>query len=529
MGNENKILKTRAKIFEAILLAIIVLFVASCQDDSKTKAGVEEQETPIFFEDLELKTADLVKAALRAKANKGDMKAQKLLGRLLIGDEKFQWYLKAAEQGDRLAQMEVAKAYNYGLYGVAKDETQAFKWYEKAALQGDIKAQKELAHAYTFGRFGVEKNEAEAVRWHEKAASLGDIEAQKELARIYDYGWFGIAGDKAKAYKWYKKAALQGDTDSQSAVDKVDSFQELIAELKKKGELDIREELREKRGREIERFKQNEKKALQGDAYAQESLGFAYYWGDGVTRDMTKAFEWFMKAALQGEVSSQRRVAKAYEAGEGVAKDKTKAVEWYEKAALQGDLWAQQKVVDASEAGIIQSNEKILEWKKNIKEREDQRIKKFLSSLKGGFVSDSDINSALSNLPVTLQQARAVPYFKDGASIGLRLFAIRGGSIYEKLGLINGDILLKLNGVSLSDTSQLTDIISKIEENKESTLDVERERTRFSVHYTRSDNGFKFNVQEQGEHIKLPSPSPSQEASPSLPKEDFASDADRED
>ena len=45
-----------------------------------------------------------------------------------------------------------------------------------------------------------------------------------------------------------------------------------------------------------------------------------------------------------------------------------------------------------------------------------------------------------------LTQARAVPYFKQGKSVGLRLFAIKAGSLFEKIGLKNGDKVVAMSG-----------------------------------------------------------------------------------
>ena len=47
-----------------------------------------------------------------------------------------------------------------------------------------------------------------------------------------------------------------------------------------------------------------------------------------------------------------------------------------------------------------------------------------------------------------------------GQSIGMRLFAIRTGSLYEKLGLKNGDIILAVNENSLSDPAQAFEAVS---------------------------------------------------------------------
>jgi general secretion pathway protein C len=98
-------------------------------------------------------------------------------------------------------------------------------------------------------------------------------------------------------------------------------------------------------------------------------------------------------------------------------------------------------------------------------------------------VDAGELDNALSNLPVLLTQARAVPYFKDGASIGLRLFAIRPGSLFEKIGLKNGDILKSINGSSLADITQAIKLFEKLKEEKRIGLVLERNREEQSLTY----------------------------------------------
>jgi hypothetical protein len=80
-------------------------------------------------------------------------------------------------------------------------------------------------------------------------------------------------------------------------------------------------------------------------------------------------------------------------------------------------------------------------------------------------VDEAELDKGLENLPMLLTQARAVPYFKEGRSIGLRLFAIKTGSLYEKIGLKNGDILKSINGHSLGAISQALKLLSQIHRN----------------------------------------------------------------
>lgn len=48
------------------------------------------------------------------------------------------------------------------------------------------------------------------------------------------------------------------------------------------------------------------------------------------------------------------------------------------------------------------------------------------------------------------QDARIVPAFQNGRSIGFKLFAIRPGSDFALAGLQNGDVVTRINGIELS-------------------------------------------------------------------------------
>lgn len=89
-------------------------------------------------------------------------------------------------------------------------------------------------------------------------------------------------------------------------------------------------------------------------------------------------------------------------------------------------------------------------------------------------VSENELNEELANLPRLLSQARAVPYFRGGQSVGMRLFAIRRGSLYEKLGLKNGDILKAVNDNSLSDPTQALKLFEQLKSERSIYLTVER-------------------------------------------------------
>ena len=68
-------------------------------------------------------------------------------------------------------------------------------------------------------------------------------------------------------------------------------------------------------------------------------------------------------------------------------------------------------------------------------------------------VDKSEVDSALENMNQLLTQVRAVPHFEGGKSTGFRLFAIRQDSLFDKIGLKNGDIIQNINGTDLTDPS----------------------------------------------------------------------------
>ena len=97
-------------------------------------------------------------------------------------------------------------------------------------------------------------------------------------------------------------------------------------------------------------------------------------------------------------------------------------------------------------------------------------------SVESMVVNKAELDEALSNLPLLLTQARAVPYFKDGKSVGLRLFAIKSGSMFETIGLKNGDILKSINGTSLADITQAVKLFEELRNERSIAVQVERNR-----------------------------------------------------
>ncbi len=73
----------------------------------------------------------------------------------------------------------------------------------------------------------------------------------------------------------------------------------------------------------------------------------------------------------------------------------------------------------------------------------------------------------LSDLPKILQDAKAEPNYVDGELVGFKLTRIRMGSIYEKAGLRNNDVVLEINGTPLTDTAQAIKLLNSLRKERE--------------------------------------------------------------
>ena len=87
----------------------------------------------------------------------------------------------------------------------------------------------------------------------------------------------------------------------------------------------------------LSHFEETKALAEDGDAKAQDWLGFYYQFGVEVEQDSKEAVKWYQKAAEQGLPKAQCSLGEMYHDGKGgVTKDYKKAVTLYRKAAEQG-------------------------------------------------------------------------------------------------------------------------------------------------------------------------------------------------
>lgn len=84
------------------------------------------------------------------------------------------------------------------------------------------------------------------------------------------------------------------------------------------------------------------------------------------------------------------------------------------------------------------------------------------------------LETSLVNPQQMLEGIRAVPYFKNGQIAGLRVFAITSGSIGEKMGFKNGDVIRSIDGQPTIASDSLIEAFKKLKNKKSIKLELDR-------------------------------------------------------
>ncbi|HXG17566.1 MAG TPA: type II secretion system protein GspC [Methylomirabilota bacterium] len=95
-----------------------------------------------------------------------------------------------------------------------------------------------------------------------------------------------------------------------------------------------------------------------------------------------------------------------------------------------------------------------------------------------------EVDHAMSNLNELFTQARAVPYTSsEGEAQGFRLFSIKPQSLIDRIGLKNGDIVQRVNGVEISDPSTAFSLLQTLQGQTQVRVDVLRNHQPVTLSY----------------------------------------------
>ncbi len=98
-------------------------------------------------------------------------------------------------------------------------------------------------------------------------------------------------------------------------------------------------------------------------------------------------------------------------------------------------------------------------------------------------VDQREVASNTENMNQILTQARALPYVENGKTAGFRISEIVPGSIYEKIGLQNGDVIQKINAQDMDDPGKFFQLYQGLKEEKNITIDLMRAGQRQTLNY----------------------------------------------
>ncbi|MBI5098223.1 MAG: PDZ domain-containing protein [Nitrospirae bacterium] len=100
------------------------------------------------------------------------------------------------------------------------------------------------------------------------------------------------------------------------------------------------------------------------------------------------------------------------------------------------------------------------------------------------YIIDSrKIQKSLENPEQILTHARLLPNIKDGRQEGFTVSEVVPGGIYQSLGLRNGDILLKINGLEISNPEVAIQAMSALKGMNNVDLDIIRNGKNISMSY----------------------------------------------
>jgi TPR repeat protein len=188
-----------------------------------------------------------------------------------------------AEEGNAIAQYNLAIAYERGLGGLQRDVKEAMGWAEKSSAQGYSRASVYLGAKYRDGK-DVSKDYKRALELFINAADKEDDAAFYDLSEMYRLGE-GTERNLQKAFATMKRLA-----DAQHPV-------------------------------------------------GEYRVGLAYHLGEGVKNDNAEGLRWIERAADQGYGPAMATLGSMYGEGDGVKRDSRSACFWA-KGALTKELAA---------------------------------------------------------------------------------------------------------------------------------------------------------------------------------------------
>ncbi|MGF1711811.1 sel1 repeat family protein [Vibrio kagoshimensis] len=236
---------------------------------------------------------------MKKVAQAGEVKAMISLADMHYDNDQYEkalrWYHKAEQSKDPYVLYSLAVMYFDG-EGTPVDYKKGNDYYLASAQAGYSDAMYQLAFSYNDGK-GIGQDFSKAAYWFEQAANLGDVSAMYNLGISFLKGE-GVDKSCSKAMQLFNNA-IDEDEHALSYAKMGDIYS--YAEYKKACNFkttDYKKALEYYTGG-----------AMQGNAYSQYSVGYAYRNGHGTWSDFVKALAWFEVAYEYGDSDAEKEIA----------------------------------------------------------------------------------------------------------------------------------------------------------------------------------------------------------------------------
>lgn len=98
-------------------------------------------------------------------------------------------------------------------------------------------------------------------------------------------------------------------------------------------------------------------------------------------------------------------------------------------------------------------------------------------------VKKTDIDKAFKNMNRMLTQVRIRPYFSAGKPDGFMVSRIKHGSIFQKMGLKNGDVIQAVNGQPMGSADEMLNLYKELKSGSEITVGIKRRGRQENLRY----------------------------------------------
>ena len=95
----------------------------------------------------------------------------------------------------------------------------------------------------------------------------------------------------------------------------------------------------------------------------------------------------------------------------------------------------------------------------------------------------SELQEAMADMGSMLSQAQVRPYFNAGVPDGFIVTSIRAGSLYQKMGVANGDIIQEVNNRKIQTADDLSGLLNTLKSSNDLSLVVKRGGSPKAMNY----------------------------------------------